>query len=71
MGDATKTKVQVAGLAADRFEGVRNNESASNQKFIIYHFMKDGRLIRIIYTKTNSTAEEEKIFEKVVGSLTF
>lgn len=67
----TKTTATVGGIAATRYEGIRNNETATNQTWIAYQFMKDSRLYRLIYTQTNSTPADVAVFEEVVESFTF
>ncbi|MBI5071541.1 hypothetical protein HZB93_01455 [Candidatus Falkowbacteria bacterium] len=71
VSDLTSSAVTVGGISATKYEGVRTNEMVENQKVIAYHFQKDGKTYRIVYTKINSTSEEEAVFQRVVDSLTF
>lgn len=71
VSDLTSSAVTVGGIAATKYVGVRTNEMVENQKIIAYHFQKDGKTYRIVYTKINSTSEEEAVFQRVVDSLTF
>ncbi|MFA5128438.1 MAG: hypothetical protein WC445_00560 [Patescibacteria group bacterium] len=69
--DLTSSAVTVGGISATKYEGVRSNEMVENQKIIVYLFQKDGKTYRIVYTKFNSVAEEEAVFQRVVESLSF
>jgi hypothetical protein len=71
VSDLTSSDTTVGGVEAKKFEGTRDNEMVKNQKVIAYHFQKDGRTFRIVYTKLNSTSEEEAVFEHLASSLTF
>ncbi len=71
ISDLVSSEVTVGGAAAKKFEGTRDNEMVQNQKVIAYHFEKDGRTFRIVYTKIKSTSEEEAVFEHLVSSLSF
>lgn len=71
VSDLTSSAATVGGISATKYAGVRTNEMVENQKVIAYHFEKDGRTYRIVYTKINSTSEEEAVFLRVVNSLSF
>ena len=71
LSDLTSSAATVGGISAAKYEGVRTNEMVENQKVITYLFLKDGKTYRIVYTKINSIAEEEAVFQRVVESLSF
>jgi len=71
VSDLISSAATVGGISATKYAGVRTNEMVENQKVIAYHFEKDGKTYRIVYTKINSTSEEEAVFERVVDSLSF
>jgi hypothetical protein len=71
VSDLASSDATVGGIEARKYEGTRNNEAVQDQRIISYHFQKDGKTFRIVYTKNNSTPEEEAIFEHLVSSFKF
>jgi hypothetical protein len=69
--DLSSSAVIVGGISATKYDGVRKNEMAENQKNIVYLFEKEGKTYRLAYVMENSTAEDEAVFLRVVESLSF
>ncbi len=69
--DLTSSAATVGGISAIKYDGVRKNEVAENQKNIVYLFEKDGKIYRLAYVMENSSAEDEAVFSRVVESLSF
>src|SRR3989338_1336720 len=67
----TKTDATVGGITAARYEGIRNDETAPNQTTVVYQFVKNGSLYRLIYAMENSTPADVAVFEDVVKSFAF
>ena len=66
-----KTTARVGDESATRFEGVRDNQLITNQKWIEYHFTRDNRLFRFMYAQSDATPADIAVFEEVVKSFTF
>lgn len=71
VSDLTSSTSTIGGISATKYTGVRTNEMVENQKVIAYHFEKDGKTYRVVYTKIGSTPAEEDVFERVVSSFSF
>lgn len=69
--DLTSSAATVGEIYATKYEGVRSNEMVENQKAIVYLFQKEDKTYRIVYTKFNSTTEDEAVFRRVVESFSF
>lgn len=71
VSDLTSSAATIGGVSATKYEGVRTNEIVQNQKIITYLFQKDGKTYRIVYSKKDSTSEEEEVFGRVVSGFSF
>lgn len=68
--DLNKRNVQVAGLDATRYEGIRRVGDV-NWDTVEYHFVKEAKTFRLLYAMQEGPGDYKEVFEELVKSFTF